>query len=159
MNNTQEAGRRAFGAASAGLVAAAAAHLLAYGGGAGWMAWLGAPPSIVASRAAGSWPALAGTLAIMGVLLLLAGACRVPVRNLPHRALLTATALLFVARGLLVLPYWAGVREWRTPLGRFVVSGDSFAAGSLVVLVLGLLVAGGLLASPRPRITSSPASP
>lgn len=123
------------------------------------MAWLGAPRSTVASRMAGSWPALAGTLGIAVVLLGFAVACRMPARTTVHRLILALLALLFVLRGLLVLPYWAGLRDWRTPIGHFVVRGESFAAGSLVVLAIGLLVAGGLFATRPHRLISSRADP
>jgi len=76
-----------------------------------------------------------------------------------HRAALGALALLFILRGLLVLPYWAGLRDLRTPFGHFVILGGSFAAGSIVVLAIGLLVAGGLRGSRPHRITSSRANP
>nr|WP_315379731.1 hypothetical protein [uncultured Sphingomonas sp.] len=159
MNNTDASARLPFRLAIAGLVAGAAAHVLAYAGGPAWMVWLGAPPSIVASRAAGSWPALVGTLGIAVVLLVLALACWVPARTTVHRLGLALLALLFVLRGLLVLPYWAGLRAWRTPIGHFVVRGESFAAGSLVVLAIGLLVAGGLFATRPHRFISSRADP
>ncbi|WP_168846601.1 hypothetical protein [Sphingomonas sp. S2M10] len=159
MTNTPVLGVRLFRLAAFGLVAGAAAHLLAYAGGPAWMAWLGAPPSIIASRIAGTWPALAGTLGIAVLLLGLAAACCAPASGAAHRLLLAALALLFILRGLLVLPYWAGLHGLRTPIGRFVLLGDSFAAGSLVVLAIGLLLAGGLGASRPGRLISSPANP
>ncbi|SFJ78446.1 hypothetical protein SAMN03159338_2314 [Sphingomonas sp. NFR04] len=159
MNSTDASARLPFRLASAGLAAGAAAHVLAFAVGPAWMVWLGAPPSIVASRAAGSWPAPVGTLGITVVLLALAIACWMPARTIVHRLGLALLALLFVLRGLLVLPYWAGLRDWRTPIGHFVVRGESFAAGSLVVLAIGLLVAGGLLCARPHRFISSRANP
>ncbi len=155
MSNTQDPARLAFRLACLGLVFGAAVHLLAYWGGPAWMAWLGAPPSVVASRVAGTWLALIGTLLIAAALAGLAALCWAPVRSALHRAALAGLAGLFVLRGLLVLPYWAGQQDWRTPIGHFVVTGGSFAAGSLVVLAIGLLVAGGLLATRPSRLTSS----
>lgn len=159
MSNTRVSGDLAFRVAGLGLFLGAAAHLLAYWAGPIWIAWIGAPPSIVASRAAGSWPALAGTLVIAGALAGLAALCWIPARGGVHRGALGALAVLFVLRGLLVLPYWVGLRDLRTPLGHFAILGGSFAAGSLVVLAIGLLVAGGLLATRPQPLTSSPADP
>lgn len=159
MNNTLGAGRIAFGLASLGLLFGAAVHVFAWWAGPDWMAWLGAPPSVVASRAAGGWPALLGTLILAGGLAALAALCWIPARGGMHRLALGVLALLFFARGLLVLPYWAGLRNLRTPFGHFVISGGSFAPGSLVVLAIGLLVVGGLLGTRPHRLTSSRADP
>jgi len=159
MNNTQVSGRLAFGLAGIGLAFGAAVHLAAYAAGPAWMAWLGVPPVVLASRAAGTWLAPAGTMLIAGLLLGLAALCRVPAQGRLHRAALAGIAGLFVLRGLLVLPYWAGLRDLRTPIGRFVILGDSFAAGSLLVLAIGLLMAAGLVATRRQPLTSSRADP
>lgn len=159
MSNTLGAGCLAFGFASLGLLFGATVHLFAWWAGPDWLAWLGAPPSVVASRAAGSWPALLGTLILAGGLVALAALCWIPARGDMHRMALAVLALLFVARGLLVLPYWAGLRDLHTPFGHFVILGGSFAPGSLVVLAIGLLVAGGLLCTRPHRLTSSRADP
>ncbi|OAN65952.1 hypothetical protein [Sphingomonas sp. TDK1] len=159
MGNTPAAGVLAFRLARLSLLVGAGIHLLAYWGGPAWMAWLGAPPSIVAARAAGGWSAPIGTLAIAAALAGLAVACLPPVSQRPRRAVLAAVAVLFVLRGLIVLPYWAGQRDWRTPLGHFVVRGDWFAAGSLAALAIGLLLAGGLIATRPRRLTSWRAGP
>lgn len=159
MNNTHSADRLAFRMASHGLLFGAAAHLFAWWAGPDWVAWLGAPPSVVASRAAGSWPALVGTLILAGGLVALAALCWIPARSGLHRLALGVLALLFVARGLLVLPYWAGLRDLHTSFGHLVLQGGAFPSGSLLVLAIGALVAGGLLATrPRP-LTSSRADP
>lgn len=159
MSNTQGSGPVAFGLAGSALAFGAAIHLAGYEAGPAWMAWLGAPPIVLASRAAGTWLAPIGTLLIAGMLLGLAALCRVPARGWLHRATLAGIAGLFVLRGLLVLPYWAGLRALRTPVGRFVILGDSFTAGSLLVLAIGLLLAGGLAATRRQPLTSSRADP
>ena len=159
MNNTQKPGRLAFRFACLGLVFGAAIHLFAYWAGPNWMTWLGAPPSIVMARAAGGFPALAGTLLIASGLTVLALLCWIPVRGAAHRLALWALALLFLARGLLILPYWAGLRALHTPLGHFVIRGDSFAAGSLIVFAIGALVAGGLLGTRSQSVTSWRADP
>ncbi|KQN92170.1 hypothetical protein ASE90_05425 [Sphingomonas sp. Leaf67] len=120
------------------------------------MAALGAPPSIVASAAAGTWPALLGTLVIAAMLAGLAFCCVITSRGngaryLP-RAVLTAAAAIFMARGLLVVPYMlASQRDWRTPTGRFVVTGQYFTAGSIVVLAIGMLIGIGLFHSRSKR--------
>jgi len=62
-------------------------------------------------------------------------------------------AIIFLARGLLVVPFaLSGQREWHTPLGLFVVAGQWFVAGSLVVLLIGALIGLGLYQTrSRPR--------
>ncbi|WP_294335126.1 hypothetical protein [uncultured Sphingomonas sp.] len=145
MSDTLGADRRALRLASLGLLFGAAVHLFAWWAGPAWMAWLGAPPSAIASRAAGSWPALVGTLILAGGLVALAVLCWIPVRGTMHR----------LARGLLVLLYWAGLRDLHTPFGNFVILGGAFAPGSMVVLAIGLLVAGGLFGTRPHHLTSS----
>ena len=72
-----------------------------------------------------------------------------------QRGVLTLAAVIFVARGLLVVPYaLAGQQEWRTPIGRFVVNGQWFAPGSMVVLVIGILISIGVFQSRRNDVTS-----
>ncbi|WP_040598541.1 hypothetical protein [Sphingomonas elodea] len=159
MDNTRLSGRLPFLLASLGLLFGAAVHLFAYRAGPAGMAWLGAPPSVVTSRAAGSWPALIGTLIPVAALAGLAILCWIPARTRVRRIALGALAFLFVLRGLLVLPYWAGLRDLRTPFGHFVLLGDAFVPGSLVVLAIGLMVAGGLLGTRPPDLTSSRADP
>ncbi|WP_156356169.1 hypothetical protein [Sphingomonas sp. Leaf22] len=41
----------------------------------------------------------------------------------------------------------ASQRDWRTPIGRFVVTGQYFTAGSIVVLAIGMLIGIGLFHS------------
>lgn len=149
MSSTLATRAEAFDFAAIGLVAGAAVHLAAWLGGPRWMAALGAPPLIVASAAAGSWPALLDTLAIAALLIGLALCCflaaRRTVRSALLRTILTFVAVIFLARGLLVVPFVVtGQRQWQTPIGKIIVSGDWFAAGSLVVLAIGALMALGV---------------
>lgn len=147
----------AFDLAAAGLLAGAVLHLGAWIGGPLWMAALGAPPSIVASAAVGSWPALLGTLAICALLVGLALCCflatRRWVRSILLRVTLTTFSIIFLARGSLAVPFaLSGQREWRTPLGHFMITGQWFVAGSLVVLSIGALIGFGLYQTRlRPR--------
>ena len=140
--------------AGAALVAGAAVHAAAYLAGPRWMALLGAPPSIVASAHQGSWAAPTGTAAIITLLATLALYCFASAREGTRlslaRPVLALAAMALILRGLLVVPVvLAGTREWSTPLGRFVVSGSLpvFVAGSVTVLVTGLLIALGLVLS------------
>ena len=149
MNNTHRPGGRAFALAATGLLAGAVVHVAAWLAGPHWVAALGAPPSIVASAAAGGWAAALGTLAIAGLLAGLALCCFTVTRRVRGRAtqrvILALFAVIFLARGLLVLPFMlAGQREWHTPIGHFIVTGQWFAAGSLVVLAIGMLMVVGL---------------
>jgi hypothetical protein len=149
MSSTRLPSAWAFDFAATGLVAGAMVHLAAWSGGPRWMAALGAPPSIVASAAAGSWPALLGTLAITALLIGLALCCVLATRRTVKSVLLhrvaALVAVIFLARGLLIVPFVvAGQREWRTPIGKIIVTGDWFAAGSLVVLTIGALMALGV---------------
>lgn len=149
LSSTRMPSAWAFHFAATGLVAGAVVHLTAWLGGPRWMAALGAPPSIVASAAAGSWPALLGTLAIVALLIGLALCCFLAAartaRSALLRPILALASVIFVARGLLVVPFVvAGQREWRTPIGKIIVTGDWFAAGSLVVLAIGTLMALGV---------------
>lgn len=149
MSSTHTPSAWAFHLAAAGLVAGAVVHLAAWLGGPRWMAALGAPPSIVASAAAGSWPALLGTLAIVALLIGLALCCFLAAAKTARldllRPILALASVIFVARGLLVVPFVvAGQRDWRTPIGKIIVTSDWFAAGSLIVLAIGTLMALGV---------------
>lgn len=168
MSNTRAPKGLALDLSAMGLLAGAVVHLAAWLGGPRWMAALGAPPSIVASAAAGSWPALLGTLAIAALLVGIALSCLLVARRrgrlIFHRITLGVVAVIFLARGLLVVPFIvAGQREWHTPAGKIIVTGDWFAAGSLVVLVIGALICVGLYqnqpGTKRSRITPSSATP
>lgn len=149
MSSTHTPSAWAFHIAATGLVAGAVVHLAAWSGGPRWTAALGAPPSIVASAAAGSWPALLGTLAIAALLIGLALCCFLTAartaKSVLLRPILALASAIFVARGLLVVPFVvSGQREWRTPIGKIIVTGDWFAAGSMIVLSIGTLMALGV---------------
>lgn len=149
MCNTRLPPETALDLSAAGLLAGAVVHLAAWLGGPRWMAALGAPPSLVASAAMGSRPALFGTLAIAALLVGMALSCCFVARRttrlmLPRVALGIFAAILLV-RGLLVVPFlFAGQREWHTPAGNIVVTGGWFATGSMVVLAIGALICLGL---------------
>lgn len=158
MSRTHSSHGWAFDLAATGLLAGAVVHLSAWLGGPRWMAALGAPPSIVSSAAAGSWPALLGTLAIAALLIGLALSCFLAARRTARLILLRCAlglfAVIFLARGLLVVPFvFAGQREWRTPIGKIIVTGDWFAAGSLAVLAIGALIGLGLYQTRSQRRT------
>lgn len=152
MPSTPYCGRRLLELAAAGLACGAAIHIVAWVGGPSWVEALGAPPSIAASTAARTWPALLGTGVIAAMLTGLALCCVLMARldrDRPQRRwILRIAAVVFVARGLLVVPYaLADKREWRTPIGHFVVTGHWFAAESVVVLAIGMLISIGLFRS------------
>lgn len=145
-------GQRAFDLAALALLVGAIVHVGAWSAGPWSMAALGAPPSIVASRAAGSWPALLGTLAIATLLGGLALACFMVTRvgrvQRTQRFVLTLISAIFLVRGSLALPFiFADRREWQTPIGHFVAAGQWFVVGSVVVLAIGVLIGIGLIQS------------
>lgn len=72
-------------------------------------------------------------------------AARRTARSVLLRRFVGLTAVIFLTRGLLVVPFIvAGQREWRTPIGKFIVTGDWFAVGSLAVLAIGALMGLGI---------------
>ena len=149
MSNTRPPHKLALDLSAVGLLAGAVVHLAAWLGGPRWMAALGAPPSIVASAAAGSWPALLGTSAIAALLLGMALSCFFVARQRGRptfiRGALGIFAIILLARGSLVVPFFfAGQREWRTPAGKIIVTGNWFTAGSIAVLTIGALICLGL---------------
>lgn len=149
MSNTRPPHGLTLDLSAIGLLVGAVVHLGAWLGGPRWMAALGAPASIVASAAAGSWYALVGTLAIAALLIGMALLCFLVARQrgrlLFFRSVLGIFAVILLARGLLVVPFiFAGQQEWRTPAGKIIVTGDWFAAGSFVVLAIGTLICLGL---------------
>lgn len=149
MGNTRAPHGSALDLSAIGLLVGAVVHRAAWLGGPRWMAALGAPPSIVASTAVGSWPALLGTLSIAALLVGMALSCLMVAhrraRSIILRGALGIFAVILLARGLLVVPFiFAGQREWRTPVGKIIITGDWFAAGSMVVFALGALICLGL---------------
>lgn len=156
MDNTRNPGIGPLELAALGLMTGAAIHIAAWLAGPWWVEALGAPPSIVASAGAGTWPALLGTSSIAAMLVGLAICCVMTARGFGsqsmQRIVLMVAAAIFVARGLLVLPYaLEGQREWRTPIGRFIVTGQWFVAGSMAVLAIGGLIGIGVFRSGSSR--------
>ena len=86
-----------------------ASHLAAIAGGAGWYAYFGAPPFIVASAREGSWlaPASAAAIAaLMGLCAAYACAAAGRIRRLPlQRTALACIALIWIARSLILIPF------------------------------------------------------
>ena len=91
--------------ASAGVIV----HLAAVVGGPSWYAFFGAPPIIVESARAGTWPAPVGAMVIAGLMAICAAyACSVLglVRRLPllHPGL-ACIAMVCLLRALLLVPF------------------------------------------------------
>jgi len=129
--------------AGLGLLAGALLHVVVLVGGPDWIAFVGAPASVVDSARSGTWLAPVGALSIAVLLALWAlyafSAAGV-VRRLPLlRTVLVFISVVFIVRGLIIIPALAGGRiNWRAPIDLFVV------ASSLLILTLGLSIAAGL---------------
>lgn len=122
-------------------------HIVALIGGPSWIAFVGAPPSIVHSAREGTWLAPVTTLGIAAILTvwaLYAFSGIGWIRPLPLlKPVLGVIAVIFTLRGLMVLPF----------LGQANLSSafDLFAvAASLGILVLGCAYALGLYNLLRP---------
>lgn len=124
-----------------GLVMAGLLHVVVLIGGPSWIAFVGAPASVVESARAGTWLAPVTTLAIAGVLLIWAAYAfsaagwlhRLPFRNW----VLGIVAAVLILRGLLAGPMMVQAN--------YAAAFDVFhVAMSVVVLVLGCLLAFGL---------------
>lgn len=129
--------------ASIGLFLGAALHVAALLGGPKWIAFVGAPPIIVESAKTGTWLAPVGTLAITALLLYLAYVAfslTGYMQALPlSRAVLWATGVLFVLRGLIILPMLSRM-NWRAIQDLFVVGSSTaiFIIGISCILGLSL---------------------
>lgn len=135
-------------AGGVGVLFGALAHVVALVGGSRWIAFLGAPPSIVQSARNGTWLAPVTTLgiaAILAIWALYAFSGVGWVRPLPLlKPVLGLIAAIFILRGLLVVSF---VRQ-----ANFSSPFDVFAiVTSLFILVLGLGYALGLYSLLRPR--------
>ena len=75
MRETTKHGGFYFIAAALGLTAGALLHVVALVGGPEWIAFVGAPASVVESAKTGTWLAPAGALGITALLLVLALYC------------------------------------------------------------------------------------
>lgn len=112
-----------------GMLAGAILHLGALLGGPSWIAFVGAPPAVVRSAQEGTWLAPAGTFAIIALLVVWAlyafsGAGKF--RPLPLRHfMLASVAVIFIVRGLIILPFLYRV-DWRSMQDLFVVSSSAF---------------------------------
>lgn len=135
-----------FIAAAVGLTAGALLHVAALAGGPKWIAFVGAPASVVASAKTGTWLAPVGALGITALLLVLALYCLSAagkIRPLPFRStVLAVVAALFVIRGLIIIPWLVSGRvKWSVLLDLFIVS------SSLTILAIGAALICGLLRS------------
>jgi hypothetical protein len=138
-------GTKAFLLAAGLLAAGALLHVAVLVAGPEWIAFVGAPPEIVASARAGTWLAPVGTLAITLLLIGLALCCLSAgglIRRLPFaRAVLVPFAAIFVLRGLIIVPaLLQGRVNWRAASDLFIL-GSSGA-----ILVIGLALVAGLTA-------------
>lgn len=130
------------------LAAGALLHVAVLIAGPDWIAFVGAPPEVVASARAGTWLAPVSTLAIallltgLALYALSAGGL---IRRLPFaRAILLLFTIIFVLRGLIIVPsLLQGRVNWRAASDLFIV-GSSGA-----ILVIGLALAFGLAALRR----------
>lgn len=133
--------------AATGLAAGAVLHVALLLAGPEWIAFAGAPAAVVQSAEQGSWLAPAATLAITALLAALA-LCSIHAAGhvRPRRwigIVLAAFALVFVIRGLIIVPALAANRvNWQAPADLFIV------ASSGAVLVIGVLLAAGLILAP-----------
>lgn len=133
--------------AASGLAAGAVLHVIILLAGPEWIAFAGAPAAVVQSAEMGTWLAPISTLAITALLAALAlGSIHVAghVRQrLWLRIVLAAFALVFVIRGLIIVPALLANRvNWQAPVDLFIV------ASSGAVLAIGVLLAAGLILAP-----------
>jgi hypothetical protein len=129
-----------------------AIHIGAIFGGVSWFAFFRAPRAVVESARAGTWPAPVGAVVIailMGLCAVYAASSVQLIRRLPAlRSVLAAAALLWLSRGLLVLPLAARHPEL---IDTFQIT------TALLSLVAGIGFAAGFrIAEPRPNNSSQP---
>ncbi|WP_374322051.1 hypothetical protein [Brevundimonas sp.] len=124
-----------------GMLFGALLHLAALLGGPYWIAFVGAPPSVVRSAEAGTLLAPVSTFAIIGLLVvwaLYAFSGAGILRQLPFRRLmLAAVAVIFTLRGLVILPFLHRV-DWRSMHDLFVVFSSGFILAIGASYALGL---------------------
>jgi hypothetical protein len=124
-----------------GVFVGAGVHVAALAGGPRWIEFVGAPSSVVRSATEGTWLAPAGALGIAALLILwglyaLSGAGLI--RRLPLlKTVLGSVALLFLLRGLIVIPFLSRA-NWASPIETFAVAASAF------VFVLGAAYAVGV---------------
>jgi hypothetical protein len=130
--------------AAALLFAGAILHVAALIGGPSWIAFVGAPREVVESASRGTWLAPVGALGITSLLLLLAVyamSAAAVFRTFPFlRSTLTFFALIFIVRGLIIIPaLLQGRFNWQAFHDLFVVG------SSAVILAIGLTLSIGLI--------------
>lgn len=131
--------------AACGLLAGALLHVVVLIGGPDWIAFVGAPPSIVESAREGTWLAPVSALGIallLTIWALYAFSAAGFVRRLPYCGpMLTFVAVVFVLRGLIIAPALvAGRVNWRAPIDLFIVTSSLFILAIGVFLTIGLAV-------------------
>lgn len=129
--------------AACGLLAGALLHVVVLIGGPDWIAFVGAPPSIVESARDGTWLAPVSTLGIALLLMiwaLYAYSAAGNVYRLPFcRSMLMFVAVVFVLRGLIITPaLFAGRVNWQAAIDLFIVT------SSLSILAIGVSLTIGL---------------
>jgi hypothetical protein len=146
MRETTKHGGFYFIAAALGLTAGALLHVVALVGGPEWIAFVGAPASVVESAKTGTWLAPVGALGITALLLVLALYCLSAagkIRPFPFRSsVLAVVAAIFVIRGLIIIPWLVSGRvKWSVLLDLFIVS------SSLTIFAIGAALICGLIHS------------
>lgn len=129
-----------------GLIAGSLLHCAVLAAGPKWIAFVGAPDVIVVSAMNGTWVAPAATLTIaafLAGLALYSLAAAAIVRPLPGvKPVLWTAALVFVMRGLLIVPALVlGRFNWRAPVDLFITVSSAGIATIGLALVAGLILA------------------
>lgn len=154
MATKAERARSSYAVAGCGLLAGALLHVVVLIGGTDWIAFVGAPPSVVDSSREGTWLAPVSTLGIallLTVWALYAFSAADLMRRLYFvRTMLSIVAVVFILRGLIIAPALAAGRvNWRAPIDLFIVS------SSLFILAIGVLLAIGLVMQAADRDRAS----
>jgi|TARA_R110002072_G_C7688950_1_gene512107 hypothetical protein len=135
-------------AGGAGVLMGALLHLVVLIGGPSWIAFVGAPLSVVQSAREGTWLAPVGALGIAALLTvwaLYAFSGAGLIRPLPMlKTVLGAVALILLVRGATILPFLIRV-NWASSHDVFVVFSSAF------IFVLGAAYALGFWSVCRPR--------
>ena len=140
--------RLCFVGAALGLLSGAVLHLVVLAAGPKWIAFVGAPESVVESAERGTWLAPFSTVGIAAFLVIfgayaLAGAG--VIRRLPlTRTMLVFVSVVFIVRGIIIVPLLlAGRVNWSALPDLFVVGSSVF------ILAVGVLTGAGLTALSR----------
>jgi hypothetical protein len=137
-------GDRSFIAAAFGLIAGAILHIVALMGGPKWIAFVGAPASVVGSAAKGTWLAPVGAIMITMLLVVFAAyafSAAGLIRRLPWlRTTLTLLAAAFLLRGLIIVPaLFSGRVNWLALQDLFIIGSSTFIFAIGAAIVIGLL--------------------